>query len=80
MTIKRRVLQKFAQAVTPPKTQQRTRHKGVVATESPLTIYIDGGQVAVPAHFLAGYTPNEGDIVYVDNQGGDLVVHDAYGG
>jgi hypothetical protein len=60
-------------------TQRRTRHKGVVVTTSPLTIYVDGNtSIAVAAHLLGGYTPAISDVVFVDNVDGDLVVVNKY--
>ena len=57
----------------------RTRHKGVIVTTSPLTLYLDGNtSIAVPAHCLAGYTPVASDVVFVDNVQGDLVVVHKY--
>ena len=73
-----RAVRSFRNAVVPVATQVRTRHKGVIYTTSPLTIYLDGGTVAVPAHCLAGYTPVVADVVFVDNCGGDLVVIHKY--
>lgn len=65
---------------TPISVQVRTRHKGVIVSTFPLTLHLDGNTtVAVPAHYLAGYTPTIADVVYVDNVSGDLVVHDKYG-
>jgi hypothetical protein len=63
----------------PNTAQTRTRHKGQVATTSPFTIYLDGNlQSRVAAHVLAGYTPTVGDLVFVDNVDGDLVVIHKY--
>ena len=67
------------QIKTPNTADPRTRHKGVVYTTSPLTIYLDGNtSIAVPAHLLGGYTPTIADVVFVDNVGGDLVVVHKY--
>jgi len=52
-----RAVRSFRNAVVPVAGPVRTRHKGVINTTSPLTIYLDGGTVSVPAHCLAGYTP-----------------------
>jgi hypothetical protein len=57
----------------------RTRHKGVVVTVSPLTLHLDGDTTtAVPAHLLGGYTPVINDVVFVDNEGGAMVVINKY--
>lgn len=74
MTLRRRVLQNLARALTPPKTSQHTRHKATVVTTSPLTVYLDGGSVAVPAHQLGHYTPTIGDVAMADNVAGDIVL------
>lgn len=62
-----------------PQPEARTRHKGVVFTTSPLTLFLDGDTtMAVPAHLLGGYTPTAGDVVFVDNVAGDMVVIHKY--
>lgn len=67
------------QVKTPNTVNARTRHKGVVHTTSPLTIYLDGNtSIVVPAHLLGGYTPTVADVVFVDNVRGDLVVVHKY--
>jgi hypothetical protein len=51
-----------------------TWHHGVIHTASPLTIYLDGGTVALGAHLLGGYTPAVNDVVLVMNESGSLTV------
>ncbi len=65
--------------VSPVSTPVRTRHKGVVHTVTPCTIYLDGNTaVAVPAHTMGHYTLTVGAVVKVDNVDGDLVVDGIY--
>lgn len=89
MTVKwMRAVQSLRQVLlTPSSVQTRTRHKGIIATvtgfpATAITIYLDGGTVAVPAHLLGGgatdYAPVVSDVVMVDNVGGDLVVIHKY--
>lgn len=51
-----------------------TYHQGVIAATSPLTVYLEDGVTACPAHLLAGYTPVVNDVVLVFDQGGILSV------
>jgi hypothetical protein len=70
------------QIKVPPHALKRVRHQGVVATVSPLTVYLEDMTVACPAHLIqAGgtpYMPVANDCVFVDDQNGDLVVVGKY--
>ena len=61
---------------------KRVRHQGVVATTSPLTVYLEDMTVQCPAHLIqcggTPYVPVVNDVVCVDDQNGDLVVFGKY--
>ena len=66
----------------PPHQTKRVRHKGTVASTSPLKVYLPDGVVQCPAHLIqagsTAYAPTIGDVVCIDDQNGDLVILGKY--
>jgi hypothetical protein len=65
-------------AVVAIPTPTWTRHKATVHTTAPLTVDLGDG-TPIPAHHLDTYpSPTIADVVWVDNLGGDIVIHAKY--